>query len=89
MPADDPFSPPIFGPSFFPFLELSPDGKTVACIGPTDLYLLDAATGKVLHRVDCHGKDLDQNFLAFTAGGKQVALKTSGETPRANYCYLT
>ncbi len=77
MPPDDPFGPPDFAYSFFPFLELSPDGKTVACIGPTDLYLLDAATGKVLHRVPCEDKVLDRNFLAFTAGGKQVAIKTS------------
>jgi RNA polymerase sigma factor (sigma-70 family) len=77
LPADDPFGPPDFAFSYVPSLILSPDCKTAACIGPTDLYLLDAATGNVLHRVSCKGKELDRNFLTFTAGGKQVALKTS------------
>jgi RNA polymerase sigma factor (sigma-70 family) len=77
LPPDDPFAPPDFAFSYVPPVILSPDGKTVACVGPTDLYLLDAVTGKVLHRVDCKDKDLDRNFLTFTAGSKQVALKTS------------
>jgi WD40 repeat protein len=36
LPPDDPFTPPKFGASFNPWLVLSPDGKTVACVGPTD-----------------------------------------------------
>ncbi len=77
---DDPATPLHFAFSYIPPLILSPDGKTAACVGPTDLYLFDAATGKVLHRVPCQEKNIDRNFLIFTAGGKQVALKTfSGE----------
>jgi RNA polymerase sigma factor (sigma-70 family) len=74
LPPDDPFRTPEFHDAFVPRLALSPDGRTVAIVGPKHLFFLDAATGKEVHRVA--RKQFDMDWLTFTADSKQVAYKT-------------
>jgi WD40 repeat protein len=71
-----PFALPPDDSGASPFL--SPDGKTLACLGQKRLYFLDAVTGKELHRVtrtlQRRPKEKIDAGLGFTADGKQFAV---------------
>src|SRR5262249_55416768 len=62
--------------SYTEAVALSPDGKTLATLQYTGLYLRDAATGKELRKIACPaagGGRTITGWLTFTPDGKQVA----------------